>query len=303
MTDVILKLPDRSRIPCHTLVLSAASPYFETMFKVGLEESSQEEILVDFSNAKTIKMVIDYFYSGNIEINETNCQDLISASEYLCLTDLKRHLGAFMTSQVDTTNCIDFYRTARFYSLGKLIPHCLEYTVSHFADAVSSTTNFEKLSEDEVIEIICDDRLKADNEDAVFQSVLRWINADAEKRKPALERIISFIRFPFCSQECLSDAICEPLMLNPVCMKLIRDALRCKSQPTPNHFIISSSKICTSREEPRHGYRPIDTGKTSAMAHRSKNESFLVRIYDVSRQAPYQGQIEPYHQSRRRSWG
>ncbi|ELT99275.1 hypothetical protein CAPTEDRAFT_160730 [Capitella teleta] len=203
MTDVTLILPDQSTINCHKLVLASASPFFEAMFQSGFKESTQKEVYLDFTDSEMIRSFVDYFYSGEIDINSDNIGDIVTGSEFLCLDDLKTHCGAFMTSQVDSSNCIAFYRCARQYSLGELASHCFEHMLSHFEYDFCSSESFVDLSKEELIEVLSDDRLIVENEDIVLHSVVRWVEADLEERKTAFVRIAPFIRFPFCTSELL----------------------------------------------------------------------------------------------------
>ncbi|ELT99693.1 hypothetical protein CAPTEDRAFT_145048, partial [Capitella teleta] len=226
MTDVTLILADHSTIDCHKLVLAMASPFFETMFRSGFKESTQKEVHLDFTNSEIIRKLVDYFYSGEIDINSDNVDDIVTGSEFFCLTDLKIHCGAFMTSQVDSSNCLAFYRCARQYSLGKLVPHCFEHMLSHFENEFCSSESFVDLTEKELIEVLCDDRLRAENEDIVFHSVVRWVEADLEQRNTAFTRIAPFVRFPFCTSGLLNHFASETLIMNNTCVELFREALQ-----------------------------------------------------------------------------
>ncbi|ELU10190.1 hypothetical protein CAPTEDRAFT_215644 [Capitella teleta] len=221
--DVTMKLRNSHTIDCHRLVLMAASPFFKTMFRSGLRESTQREVDFDFPSSEIAVVIIDYFYSGEIDINSNNVQDLIAVSEYLCLDDLKKHLCAFMTTKVDSTNCMEFYRFSRKFNLGKLVTLCLEYILSHFDEAVTPPKRFDELSEEELIEVVSDDRLTSKNEDIVYHSIVHWVNADLNTRKEVFPRLASLIRFPFCSAECLSSMTREALMINPTCMEFLHE--------------------------------------------------------------------------------
>ncbi|ELU02939.1 hypothetical protein CAPTEDRAFT_63102, partial [Capitella teleta] len=235
---------------CHRLVLMAASPFFETMFRSELKESKQGEIDFDFLNAEIAGKVVDYFYSGEIDINSVNVSDLLEASEYLCLDDLKRHLCDFMATKVDSTNCIELYRVSHKYGLDKLEPICFAYIVSAFHDVFSSPVSFEGLSEEEVVKVVSDDRLTAQNEDVVFHFVVRWVNADLDKRKDIFPKVASFVRFPYCSQECLHQMTREPLMINSTCMDFLHEGL---SLDVGSKRIELHSKQ-NARSVPRLGY-------------------------------------------------
>ena len=65
LTDVTLLLPDESTQHCHKLILIAASPYFDKLFN----DETLQQVKVDFSNADTIRAIIDYLYTGEIKID------------------------------------------------------------------------------------------------------------------------------------------------------------------------------------------------------------------------------------------
>ena len=117
MTDVRLILPDKTIIACHKLVLSAASPFFQTMFSSGMKETS--EVLVKFADPDIIRMIVEYFYSGEIEIDDGNVQDLVAASDFLDLKALKVQYEEFMSSITDASNCIKINRFAKKFDLSQ----------------------------------------------------------------------------------------------------------------------------------------------------------------------------------------
>ncbi|ELU03120.1 hypothetical protein CAPTEDRAFT_73122, partial [Capitella teleta] len=194
--DITLKLPDDTTIPCHKLVLMAASPFFATMFQSDMKESKQPEVQLGFSDAATIKMLVDYFYSGNIVITSDNVMELVAASEFLCLADLKKHLGSFMIKTIKAANCIKLYMLSHKYSLGNLIPPCLKYILSHFSEVFRESDDFLNLSEEQLVTVLSDDGLVTQNEDFVFHSVDRWVKADLENRKGKFVQMAALIRFP-----------------------------------------------------------------------------------------------------------
>ncbi|MEE4247843.1 MAG: BTB/POZ domain-containing protein, partial [Kangiellaceae bacterium] len=226
MTDVTLKLPDGSSVSCHKIVLMASSPFFEVMFESEFKESATQDIPLDFADAVTIKTLVEFFYSGEINVCNDNVQTLVAASEFLCMKDLKNHCDAFMATRVDTSNCIELSRFGKKFNLMRLISAAREFILLNFKDVVKRFSDFPTLTENELIEVVSSDELNADNEDLVFSAVVRWVNHDADERKEAFSRIAPLIRFPFCTHETLNDAVSqEPLMGNSECMELIREAL------------------------------------------------------------------------------
>ncbi|ELT98592.1 hypothetical protein CAPTEDRAFT_146989 [Capitella teleta] len=225
MTDVTLKLPDGSSVSSHKIVLMASSPFFDVMFQSEFKESTTQDIPLDFADAVTIKTLVEFFYSGEINVCDDNVQTLVAASEFLCMKDLKDHCDAFMATRVDTSNCIELSRFGKKFNLMRLISAARKFILLNFKDVVKCFSDFPTLTENELIEVVSSDELNADNEDLVFSAVVRWVNHDADERKEAFSRVAPLIRFPFCTHETLNNAVSqEPLMWNSECMKLIREA-------------------------------------------------------------------------------
>ncbi|ELU13582.1 hypothetical protein CAPTEDRAFT_188467, partial [Capitella teleta] len=99
---------------------------------------------------------------------------------------------------------------------------------------------FYKISEEDIIEVISDDRLNVKNEGVVFEAVVRWVEADLEARKEVFSRNIApRIRFPLCDQQSLGPVVsCHPLMWNPECAELLKEAhssqFHCGTHPVQN---------------------------------------------------------------------
>ncbi|ELU17574.1 hypothetical protein CAPTEDRAFT_106809, partial [Capitella teleta] len=207
MTDVTLKLPDDSTISCHKLILIAASPYFETMFQSGLKESQEQEVELKFSDADTIRMLVEYIYSNEIEITEDNVETLVDASELLLLKDLKISCEDFFVKMLNSSNCSKLRLLGTKYDLRNLIASTFEFIALHFEDVVNSR-DFDQLAEEDVLEVISDDRLVAKNEGVVFEAVVRWVEADAEARTDVFTRMIApRVRFPFCTESFLGRTV------------------------------------------------------------------------------------------------
>ncbi|ELU05660.1 hypothetical protein CAPTEDRAFT_145514, partial [Capitella teleta] len=225
MTDVTLKLPDGSAVSCHKIVLMASSPFFETMFQSGLKESTEQDVRLDFADADTIRMLLDFFYSGEIDINENNARIIASASEFLCMEDLKDECDSSLATLVNSSNYVELGRFGKKYNLAMLTAKSQDYILANFEEIVKTSCEFKTFTVNELAELLSNDKLMADNEDLVFESVIRWVNFEPDERKEAFTRIAPLIRFPFCSQATLNNIIPqEPLMWNSECMHLLSEA-------------------------------------------------------------------------------
>lgn len=61
-------------IQAHRAVLSAASAYFEAMFRpeLGLSEGKQKSVTLHSIRADILKMLIDFVYTGQVEIKQVS---------------------------------------------------------------------------------------------------------------------------------------------------------------------------------------------------------------------------------------
>ncbi|ELT96549.1 hypothetical protein CAPTEDRAFT_106678, partial [Capitella teleta] len=222
--DITLVVDDVS-FPCHKVILSAASTYFSAMFQSGMKEANADKVQLKFCEAETMKVLLEYFYTGSIAINEDNCQALIEAAGHLNLEDAKIDCETYMVSQIDSPNCIGFLRFAKAHDLKELLQTSQRHLLDNFEEVVMKSEEFVEMSEDELVDLISDDRLNTQDEDLVFISVQKWVEASNIQRREIFPRIAKYIRFSFCSNDFLIRLMYqEGLMKNPECKDLLNRA-------------------------------------------------------------------------------
>lgn len=70
------------------LVLSAASEYFSLMFTGSLSSGDESEITLGNVNGDVLQAVVDYCYTGSIEIKEENVETLLSTACLMLLHEV-----------------------------------------------------------------------------------------------------------------------------------------------------------------------------------------------------------------------
>ncbi|ELT93953.1 hypothetical protein CAPTEDRAFT_54628, partial [Capitella teleta] len=225
MTDVTLILPDQSAIQCHKVVVMAASPFFENMFQSGLKEGTEKDIKLDFADSGTIRSLVKFLYTGDIKLTAENIKAIVDGSEFLCCKHLKAHCEEFLIGNVSLSNCIDYYRFGKVFNLKVLIKTAFDFILSKFRE-FREISDFDKLTEGELAEVVSCDRLNVENEDVVFEAVVHWVNADPDVREEVFPIIAPLICFPLCTQTMLSDKICcSSLVLKSECIQLAHEAV------------------------------------------------------------------------------
>lgn len=214
-TDVTLCV-ESNEFPCHKNVLAVSSPYFMAMFSSGLAESQQGHIEIQEMNAKTLGLVLDYIYTGEVVLSEDTVQNLLSAANLFQLIPLRSGCADFMIKHVNGTNCIGVYFFAKAHQCNVLAKKAKEIINKKFA-TLCKEQEFMTLPVDKIKEIIQDDQLSVSQEESVYEACLLWLNYSLDERKEYLVDVLKHVRFANISSYYLCDHIdANPLLQSSV---------------------------------------------------------------------------------------
>ncbi len=221
LTDVMLAAEGRP-IPCHKVLLAAASKFFFEKFITNPESLEDNTLNIDGIDFDTLTSVVSYIYSGNIELSVGKTEKLLPASVSLMLPELTKECGNFLgESNSDKSDCVAVYKTAE----GHAMENTWETMLDNFQDTIA-TSAFKELSETEVQKYISDKDLNVANEDPVFEAVVTWVRHDMKNRKDRFENLLDHVALSHCSLDFLKDvAMQEPLMQNFSCFQAVAKAL------------------------------------------------------------------------------
>lgn len=108
-SDVGLVAGDRI-IRAHRSVLAAGSAYFNAMFTVGLVEEQQELVEIHSVSPHILSQLVDFIYSGNVDITQDNVQELFAAADMLELDDVVAGCINYLKQQLHYSNALGIYR-------------------------------------------------------------------------------------------------------------------------------------------------------------------------------------------------
>ena len=245
-TDVTLQSGD-VKIPCHRNVLAAASDYFKAMFKCGLKETTSDTVQLTME-PEVLRSVVDYIYTGQIQLTVDNVEDLVKSADVLSLECLKATCADFMISQVDPHNCFQLCRFSTLYRLDQLQKVTRQFICAEFK-TVAFNAEFKELTSSELIEYIKDDAVNVPVEDVVFEAVIGWIRHDLDKRRSSFEEIMEYVRLPFCSSRCLWEVKDIYDLFTPKCFEYLHEAMAFQIDLTHRE------RISSCRTLPRANYR------------------------------------------------
>ncbi|XP_078615368.1 kelch repeat and BTB domain-containing protein 8-like [Branchiostoma floridae x Branchiostoma japonicum] len=193
LADVYLEVEGRS-FACHRLVLVACSPYFASMFTGGFSEAKQQTVSLQEIDAGCMEEILNYAYSGTVQVNRTNARELYLASDLLQVEHVRSTCLQFMMNQVDSCTCMISYQFAQAYGITELLKAAKAFICSKFAQ-LCQTEEFLELPLSELKDILSCDDLDIEDELAVLQTVERWIKHNTEERTAYLEEAASLVRF------------------------------------------------------------------------------------------------------------
>ena len=239
-TDVQLQSGD-VQIRCHRNVLAVASDYFKAMFRCGLEESTSATVLLTVE-PEILTSIVDYLYTGEIELTVDNVENLFKAGDILQLDNLKVACENVMLKQIEPANCVGFFKFATLYRLDKLQQKASGVIQSEFK-IVALKEEFKELSCKELIEFIKDDDVNVEDEDVVFDAVLDWVRHDLDNRKSSFQTIIEHVRLPYCTSNYLQHMKDTYDLFTPMCYEYLIEALSFQADTVHQHQIASCRTV------------------------------------------------------------
>ena len=226
LCDVTLVTKDEKEFKAHRNVLSAASPFFFKLLQSDMKENREGIVRFEEISGAVMEDVLEFIYTGTVEVTQENCKDLIAAANYLFIPGLKQLFGRFLERQISESNCISTFYFAEMYQCDELINNTRKVIYANFA-SVAEMDEFLHLEAKEVERLISSDEISVAVEADVFKILLKWIEEDKSKRKTAFEQLFRHVRLTFLSRDFLLDVVTNELVRqNLHSLQLISDAVK-----------------------------------------------------------------------------
>jgi len=133
--DIELKIGPQQTLRAHRTVLASFSPYFEALLGDNWKEGNKEEVEILGLDEKAVSDLIEFAYTGKINIDMDNVLTLLEAANYLRIEFVKKSCGDFLEQRVDAKICLGVLRLADIFPLDELSSGAKKYVLRHFTDA------------------------------------------------------------------------------------------------------------------------------------------------------------------------
>ena len=242
LCDITLVTKDDKEFRAHRNVLSEASPFFDKLLQSDMKENREGIVRFEEISGSIMEDVLEFIYTGSVELTQENSKDLIAAGNYLLISGLKTVSGRFLEEQMSKSNCISTFYFAEKYQCDELIANSTKFIHANFA-SVTEMDEFLNLEAKEVERWISSEEISVSDEADVFKIVLNWIEQNKSERKVAFKELFRHVRLVFLSRDCLVDVVTNVLVRdNPDCLRQALDALKLSSLTSENDLPQSQRK-------------------------------------------------------------
>ena len=190
--DVTLEVEGR-QLATHRCVLAASSQFFYTMFNSGMKESSQTLLKLHSVSFDSMSLILDYFYTREIVINDDNVLELLNTASFLLVTPVKKACIQILQRNFSTENCFSILQVAEQFGASDLAKRASNSIKENFFSAVNNE-EFVSISKKSLIDFISSDEIQVEREEEVYQAVLKWVKYDEENRVSDLPELLSHLR-------------------------------------------------------------------------------------------------------------
>ena len=258
LTDVILCVGG-DEFPCHRNVLSVCSPYFEAMFSGDLRESKEARISFNEILPQTLKEVIDYSYTGHIEITVDNAQDLLAAATLFQYPDIVNACCKFLSGHISPSNCLGIEDFAQLHSCPELEAMANHVALENFSIVVD-TDEFLAIPLERLLTYLTSDLIDVRSEETVYGAVIQWIEHSVRSRQ---------------AYKC---SLMEHIRLATLPLRFIEDVVAVDTH-------MSSCVTCRGRVDEARQYHETTTGDAPSRRRRSmQTETFVPRLSTVAKE-------------------
>ncbi|XP_076409948.1 kelch-like protein 2 [Peromyscus maniculatus bairdii] len=234
LCDVTIVAEDME-IPAHRVVLAACSPYFHAMFTGEMSESRAKRVRIKEVDGWTLRMLIDYVYTAEIQVTEENVQVLLPAAGLLQLQDVKKTCCEFLESQLHPVNCLGIRAFADMHACTDLLNKANTYA----GKCHKPQQGLRPAGSKPLRSLLMFSSLHIFK---VFEAVIAWVNHDKDVRQEFMARLMEHVRLPLLPREYLVQRVEEETLVknSSACKDYLIEAMKYHLLPTEQRMLMKS---------------------------------------------------------------
>ena len=251
--DVVLEVfngEDLARFNAHRIVLCAASPFFYSALNNDMKESKEGVIRLEDTSKVAIEELLDYLYTGHVNVTQHNAFDLLKIADFLVIPSLKDVSSKFIIQTLSSSNCLMVYYLAVNYRCIELQEKARDFVFANFTSVVEHE-DFLNLTLKEVEEWILSDEIRVRGEEDVFQAVVKWAEKRGSGDREKFFDLFRHVRLIYLSRNyVLNEIFPHPLVTNDkACTAFVLDAVKDVSSGSEECFFAQAPRNCLKTTE------------------------------------------------------
>ena len=212
--DLTLLIQNKEVISCHSIVAAANSPYIQQCLENNVkcekplaDNNSIFCVQIADVNKNVLSRIVEYFYTGDIEITIADVTDLLLAATVLQIDCLVEKLYDIVHKSLCIENYESFLLFSKQHDFVKLQELCHAYMVDNFAEFLGRNET-SKLDVKLLMNILKEDGCRAESEDMILDAVVKWLQSNSEGvTTEIVERLIDCVRFEHCTSQTVYDVL------------------------------------------------------------------------------------------------
>ena len=245
--DVRLKVGE-DEFEAHRIVLAANSDYFHAMFAHGMKESNQEVIELKDENISVaaMKIVMDSMYSGEINVNDENVFEVLTAADHLQVISVVEQCCKYLTQlRFNVKTYCRVIMVADQHSLKDLKEATERKMASMYKDICEKEEFLSDMNADVLSCLLCRDDLRTPSENFVFKSVMQWIKYRKEERMDVAAQVIGAVRLGLVDiKDVIKELDTEEMQVIPEINMLLQRTLIQNYMPSRSSaFALENGKL------------------------------------------------------------
>ena len=216
LTDLVIR-SGSTEVKVHKCVLAAGSNYFRACFTNSMiETESVEPLELNNIDEDSLNAIIDYIYTGSIDLSDANYLPILDAANQLELPKLVESCCEFLLSNLDVSNCLAIHDLSEQYLCYSLSTQAELYIFRHFEEIIE-TEEFVLLTYDRFSSYLVRDELSMPSEEAIYDAVVKWINHDQINRSVHFGSLLRTVRMELITPQFIAQFIHKYVHQNGNC--------------------------------------------------------------------------------------
>jgi len=219
-------------------VLAASSPYFRTTFSSDFQEGISAHITLHDISPWIMKRIIEYVYTGHLEITLEKAQDYLRTGHMLEYHDIVDACCTLLKNNLHPANCLGIKEFACMFSCTDLEEKAFHFALENFMLVIERSEEFYELPLQSLLVYLTSDEIEISAELLVWKAIKRWISHEPDHRRQFLCELFSTLRLSTIDTQDLQQLKCDGFLTShPSLLKTIESCLQTYPSTTNTHLV------------------------------------------------------------------